>query len=352
MLQVYRASNGIDGAEPSRELLPTEWMFESGSAAMWKDLCSPFFEVSPINTERMQASLSGRIWRIGPLVFWRTTCGGQVLRRTGDHLSEFGKHVLISRYESGRTIGSTDRVPFQARVDEIIIRDLSRPFSALQFPSIVGSVLVPRHFICSEREELPVLTVFGQNDLATTSLRRLFDESFQSLRSSSLGVPSSLVERVLRTAREAITQPRFPTNLRRASREEQLRAIQTYIEQNLSRLDLSAEDVLPKFGVSRATLYRMFESYGGVRNYIVDRRLFHALKELSGQGACRGKIQRAAKRWGFSSAANFNRSVQHVFGGAPGALFKPSAKSEPFMDEASQLASDTALQNSRELLRG
>lgn len=349
---MYRKSDGVSDAESSRELLPTEWMFESGSAAMWRDLCSPFFEVSPINTERMRVSLSGHIWRIGPLVFWRTKSGGQVLRRTVSQLSEFGEHVLISRYESGRAIGSTERVPFQTRTDEIAIRDLSRPFSALQFPSIVESMLVPRHFIYAPNEELPALSVFGQNDLATSSLHRLFDETFRSLGSSKTGVPSSLVEHVLVEVREAMSEPRYAANVRRASRDAQLRAIQTYIEQNLSRLDLSAEDVLPRFGVSRATLYRMFETYGGVRNYIVDRRLFHALKELSGQGVCRGKIQRAAKRWGFSSAANFNRSVRHVFGGAPGALFREPPHPELSMREPTINSSDSVLPNSRELLSG
>ena len=349
---MFGKSDGVSGAESPRELLPTEWMFESGSAAMWRDLCSPFFEVSPINSERMKVSLSGHIWRIGPLVFWRTKSGGQILRRTVGQLSEFGEHILVSRYESGRAIGSTERIPFQTRADEIAIRDLSRPFSALQFPSIVESMLVPRHFICSQIEELPVLSVLGQNDLATSSLHRLFDDTFRSLRSSNTGVPSSLVEHVLVELREAITQPRYAANVRRASRDVQLRAIQSHIEQNLSRLELSAEDVLPRFGVSRATLYRMFETYGGVRNYIVDRRLFHALKELSGQGVCRGKVQRAAKRWGFSSAANFNRSVQHVFGGAPGALFREPPHPEISMREPSFRSSEGALPNSRELLSG
>jgi AraC-like DNA-binding protein len=349
---VYHTNDGVSGADASRELLPTEWLFESGSAAMWRELCSPFFEVSPINTERMQAPLSGRFWRIGPLVFWRTTCGGQILRRTVHQLSEFGEHVLISRYDSGRAIGSTERVPFQTRAGEVVIRDLSRPFSALQFPSIVESVLVPRHFICSDREELPTLSVFGPNELATSSLCRLFLETFRSLRASTMGVPSNIVERVLLTVREAILKPRYPANVRRASREAQLRAIQTYIEQNLSRLDLSAEDVLPRFGVSRATLYRMFEVYGGVRNYIVDRRLFHALLELSGQGTCRGKIQRAAKHWGFSSAANFNRSVQHVFGGAPGALFRAPPASEASEHDVARHRFQRELPNSMELLKG
>ena len=122
--------------------------------------------------------------------------------------------------------------------------------------------------------------------------------------------------------RAVMTRPQYATSRRRAARYGQFLAIQSYIEQNLSRMDLCAETLLPKFGVSRATLYRLFEEEGGVRNYIVDRRLFRAILDISTGPQHRGKIQQAAKRWGFSSAANFNRSVRHTFGGAPGALLR------------------------------
>ncbi|MEM9570906.1 MAG: AraC family transcriptional regulator [Pseudomonadota bacterium] len=322
MEQGFQSRGGIIDTGQSRELLTMEWMFEHGASAVWRDLCAPFFDVSQIQSDRMRATMGAHVWRIGPLVFWRSTCGGQILRRTLNHLSEFGEHVLVTRYVSGRTIGSTDLVPFQVRAGEVAVRNLERPFSALQYPSVVESMLIPRRFIAAETSEGLALRVFNRNDLIHKSLLGLFQEVFRTLRMSTGGVPSALVDRVFAVVREAAAQPHHSSNLRRASRDSQLRAMQAYIEQNLGRLDLSADEMLPNFGVSRATLYRMFEVFGGVRNYIVDRRLFHALIDISAEGAYRGKIQRAAKQWGFSSAANFNRSVQSVFGCPPGALFK------------------------------
>ena len=312
----------VDEQHPSRGLLPVEWVYEQGSVDFWRGLCAPLFDVSPIQTDAMIAPLGAHVWRIGPLVFWRSTCGGQILNRTVQHLSELDQHVLVSCHESGRIIGATDCDPFQAAAGNIAFRQLGYPFAALQYPSVVESILIPRKFLNDPCVLLPALRVFEDGDLALAPLQRLFQDTFGALRASTQNVPSELVGRVLTTLREAIARPIYEVSPRRAARKSQRQAIQAYIEQNLGRLDLCADGLLPHFGVSRATLYRMFEVFGGVRNYIVDRRLFHALLDISDRQSARGKIQQAAKTWGFSSAANFNRSVQHAFGGAPGSLFR------------------------------
>ncbi|MEL7113396.1 MAG: hypothetical protein AAGK93_10740, partial [Pseudomonadota bacterium] len=72
--------------------------------------------------------------------------------------------------------------------------------------------------------------------------------------------------------------------------------------------------------LSRATLYRMFEPLGGVRNYLMYRRAVAALFDLAEAKAERGSVLRVCERWNFSPPANFNRSIQRLFGNSPRAL--------------------------------
>jgi AraC-like DNA-binding protein len=61
--------------------------------------------------------------------------------------------------------------------------------------------------------------------------------------------------------------------------------IRQHIESRLSHPDLSAESVASHFGLSRASLYRLFAPLGGVAEYIRSRRLHRAFFDLAVPGA-------------------------------------------------------------------
>jgi len=109
-------------------------------------------------------------------------------------------------------------------------------------------------------------------------------------------------------------------DVRREVREANKVAMCQFIEIHLDRPELSVALLLKNFGVSRASLFRIFEEFGGVRQYISDRRLMRAVLDISKGERRRGEISVIAEKWGFSSHANFNRAVQRKFGLPPGAL--------------------------------
>ncbi len=124
-------------------------------------------------------------------------------------------------------------------------------------------------------------------------------------------------------------------DVRAHARQALFRQVCLFIERNLERVELSTNMLLSQFGLSRATLYRMFEPLGGVRNYLMYRRAMAALIDLSEVNAERGSVLRVCERWNFSSPANFNRSIQRLFGNSPRALLGSSA---PTNDEVSLTA--------------
>lgn len=111
-------------------------------------------------------------------------------------------------------------------------------------------------------------------------------------------------------------------DIRRQARDALRELIFDYLQRHLAHPDLGAAMVLRKFGVSRATLYRMFEDHGGLRTYISNQRLMRATYDLSRLRPARGAIRRTAERWGYSSGVHFNRSFRSTYGTSPGELFE------------------------------
>ena len=272
----------------------------------------------------MLRPFTARTWAVGPCLICQATIGGQVLRRTLDHVSMLNRFVVMTRYVDGHVTGSTDGVPFGARPGSIVLRDFAHTFEALQYPSAVDIVVIPYRTIGVQAGDIPPLHVVARSAREWAPLQDALNETLRCLSSVSGTLSLGVLEQLLACAKSVLTAPDYQYSASQAARLAQRAAIDRLIEDNLERLDLSAETILPEFGVSRATLYRLFEQESGVRKHIVDRRLFRAVLEISEAGNRRGRIQQAAKRWGFSSAANFNRSVRQVFGGTPGSLFSPS----------------------------
>lgn len=95
-----------------------------------------------------------------------------------------------------------------------------------------------------------------------------------------------------------------------------MRQALSYIDDNLLRGDLSSELVCTAFGLSRATLYRMFEPLGGVAHYIRSQRLERIHSVLLAPSG-RVYLSRLAEEHGFRNAAHFSRAFKARFGCAP-----------------------------------
>lgn len=90
-----------------------------------------------------------------------------------------------------------------------------------------------------------------------------------------------------------------------------------YIHDNIGRPDLSVVEIAAYAGTSRATLYRVFESLGGVREYISFVRLELAKSMMGGGSPDRGAIANIAYACGFSSPSQFGKSFKNRFGISP-----------------------------------
>jgi AraC-like DNA-binding protein len=88
-----------------------------------------------------------------------------------------------------------------------------------------------------------------------------------------------------------------------------------YIDKHLLDPGLNQETLGSAFGMSRASLYRLFQSLGGVGAYLQSRKLHRLRAELAGNGA--HHLGELTWKYGFSSQAQMSRAFRILFGHAP-----------------------------------
>ena len=60
-------------------------------------------------------------------------------------------------------------------------------------------------------------------------------------------------------------------------------------------------------------MYRIFNDLGGIRRYIMERKLDRAFLDIAGETSARGNIGRIAAELGFEDIAQFSRQFRRRF---------------------------------------
>lgn len=94
-------------------------------------------------------------------------------------------------------------------------------------------------------------------------------------------------------------------------------ALKAYIEERLLDAELGQQSLLDAFGLTRSTLYRLFEPLGGVAAYITRRRLDYAFRRLSDTRFPHEPVSGLAAQLGFSHPSAFTRAFKDAFGLSP-----------------------------------
>jgi AraC-like DNA-binding protein len=106
----------------------------------------------------------------------------------------------------------------------------------------------------------------------------------------------------------------------RATRGAKLEAIKHYIDAQLGRGDIRVNDVAQRFGLSRASLYRLFEPDGGFTSHVRSRRMHYAARLLVSSTHRHLRVLDIALESRFEGEASFVRAFRREFGLSPAAL--------------------------------
>ncbi len=95
--------------------------------------------------------------------------------------------------------------------------------------------------------------------------------------------------------------------------------IERFIDHSLGDPSLSVDAICSTFEISRSALYRLFDAYSGVANFIKFRRLLRIRSVLSAN-VDRRPLAEIAADFGFASGGHFSREFHRQFGCSPSEL--------------------------------
>lgn len=105
--------------------------------------------------------------------------------------------------------------------------------------------------------------------------------------------------------------------------------VEQVIRENIASARLTPHRIAELAGISRSTLYRLFEEEGGVAARVRQLRLDMVRADLADPAKRSEPIARIAERWGFFCTSAFNRSFRTAFGMTPGDVREQAIRAEP-----------------------
>jgi AraC-like DNA-binding protein len=90
-----------------------------------------------------------------------------------------------------------------------------------------------------------------------------------------------------------------------------------FIDEHLASPDLGLAMLAQGLGMSRSTLFRLFEPFGGVARYILHRRMTRAFHQVVSNRYDARRIGEIAHSVGIANEASFSRAFRRTFGVSP-----------------------------------
>ncbi len=236
---------------------------------------------------------------------------GQIARSGIDHIS-----VILNQT---RTVGDCDGRNVDAAAGSLQFRDLTRPSASRNDGIDVINLMVPRTSLPSwlagrglHGLVLPSTSAGGQ--LVSSHLRTLCDVAGELSEDEGVAaVEATFVIAEHFLGKVGPVTPLQTEAIHRTIRQRALRLIDALLSQG----PIETAWIARSLGVSRSSLYRAFESTGGVQACILNRRLDRAYVAIRMYQAALPPLEEIAARHGFSSETVFVRAFRERFGFGP-----------------------------------
>lgn len=315
----------------------------SGSFDAWRSQVAANFDCTPLLTQSPGVRGSTRSWRVNTLVFSEAEYGAMASVRKKCHLHDTGHFVFVYRFLEGWNWLHINGTALRQSAGTVLFLDYAHEFSAIHTAARTQGVFIPHHLLGLRPGELNGFRLIRAGSTPAQILNQELDSVFATLKAGGTTMPRRQIDRLTGCLQFAVGANETELSPRALHRDALFDLIRQFIESNLDSPELNTALILKNFGVSRAGLFRMFESHAGVRSYIRERRIIRATLDLARASNQRGVVSETADRWGFSSNANFNRAIKSRFGAPPGTLFRsplaPAAfgPDEPILLQASAM---------------
>ena len=277
------------------------------------------YDNRPLNEEGGSGVMKTSHWFTESNIFVEASADAFAVRRSKAQ-SETGAHLLsVQRFVRGVHRGRLGDLSIDRDPGTVYLMDMSSRVEGIQRAATMQNIFFHKNELGFDPDRHPQFMAFPTASVLGRLIYELYSKLFDRLHQTN-ELDLDAFDQLVACLKLAMGTDSSHCGLREKARTALFESICCHIERNIGDPDFTVDTILQNFGVSRASLYRLFEDRGGVRQYISDRRLLHAVLDITARPLRRGDISAAAEKWGFSSNANFNRAVRREFGVTPGAL--------------------------------
>lgn len=286
----------------------------------WRHLMSATHDVSLPETEPTPFHVEMKLWNLGQLVISSGRFSPQVFNRTLDHVrnDHIDNYLLFIQGDGHRIVRTAGR-EIVLMAGDVLLMEMGRPCWSFASSGTSNSLYLPRDLI---RDALPKFEYPHGLILRNGGCKLLADHIQTMAAHLPDYAPESISFLVDATRNLAMACLAASQNLSTPTPPIEIalrRTIERHIEANLADPSLSATSICQVFGISRSTLYRLFDLHAGVANFIKRRRLQHVRSILMKAHDVR-TLAEIAEEFGFTSSAHFSRSFREAFGYSPSDL--------------------------------
>lgn len=311
------ARSVVPGSWFATHELPPEQRFDA-----WRQSMAVFLDPS-LSHQESPDDFAGEIegYLLDDIVFSRARSSGQKFDRESLKIAaDLLDHYMIQLFLEGHAEVNLHRRLVRNRPGQIIGFDLGDIMDSFNASFDLIGIIVPRTRLSPLLRRPDSLQCLmpsledGPGYLLAGYLQTLYNVAPSLSRDDASSAATALVELIAAAFNSAAVGPHVESN---ASGQSQLLRAQLFIRENLGLARLSSDAIASNIGVSRSTLYQLFESVGGVAGYVRELRLRKCLTEIASPRHASRQIAEIAYGWGFSSPAVFARAFRRRFGRTP-----------------------------------
>ncbi len=278
---------------------------------IWAEYARPLYDArAPWGADNFTATATGYL--LDQLIFVRSCFEPLEVGRSRRHLaSEPSEFLTINIFKTGGFTGLIEDTPITKRPHEVVLQDASRALRAVVDRSDVLAVIVPFRVLgfdpSRHRPYLSLAADSSKGRVLASVTQDIFDRLPSIDREEAPAIASGYAGMLRGIFLESKAEA-DQRSLRRAVRSAML----SFIDGQLNNPRLDADLLCKVFGLSRASLYRLFQCQGGVDQTIRRRRLYRCFRELTQRGP-HTTVRSVAERYGFHNPSHFTRSFKALF---------------------------------------
>lgn len=313
-----RQGRGASSPGVAEEVVLSTEMVEPGLRSdLWREISRPFFEAMACSGETgamLEGSVHSRT--VGSLLVGPTSFNRQQYSRDRRTILQGGlNQYFVQLFVAGWLEADCEGKTLAVSPGDICVFDLARTFRSRVGTGSTLSLILPREQVDKVANGRSLHGLVLKAGSPITRLLTGFITSLSDVSGELGGADTLAIEEAAVTLIASALVHQAPTAATGDPALAQIlrRRVLDFIDANLSEPDLGPALLMRRFQVSRAHLYRMFATDGGVARIIREKRLDASFRELVRVDTAPRPITQLARAFGFSSSTQFHRAFRSRF---------------------------------------